>query len=120
MNPYGAKTPEGKKRQQSGRRKHSENLLSIHGDTFRLNCGLVVTSSLLAKIAASKGLKISQSTMSRRLAGGLRDFDQLMVPPDQKMSELAEKARAGKVAKRAADAEFLAALAAVNARRSVR
>jgi len=117
---YGAKTAEGKERQSAGRRKYSTDRTSIHGDTYRLTNGLVVTSVSLFKLAASKGAAVTIATVARRLASGMRDFDQLIAAPDQKLSAQGAKGRAGKIAKRAADTEFLAALAAVNARRAAR
>lgn len=91
--------------------------MSVGGEKYMLSNGCLHTSGSLAKVAASRGLPISQPTMSKRLKAGERDFDRLMQLPNADHSNNGAAGAAKKRAKKEADLEFMAALAAVNARR---
>ena len=87
------------------------------GNYYRLTNGNLETSSTIAVIAKSRGVKVAQSTISRRLIKGIRDLDELIsAAPDG----AAKNGAKGAAKKKEQDPEFMAALAAVNARRGKR
>ncbi len=95
-------------------------MMRINGDKFALSNGRIHTSGTLAKIALSRGIKLNQSTISKRLKAGERDFDKLIRPPDATHRANASIGVDKRRARIKGDVEFLAALAAVNARRGER
>ena len=87
------------------------------GNYYRLTNGMLETSCTLAAIAKQRGTRVAQSTISRRLIRGVRDFEKLIeAAPESAAKNGAEGARRRKIV----DPEFQAALAAVSARRGLR
>lgn len=89
---------------------------SMGGEVVALLDGKVGTIESLFKSARANGYNGTAGGFKSRIATGCRDFDELSKPVDSKLSEKIKAA----VRKKKQDPEFLAALAAVNARRELK
>lgn len=87
-----------------------------HGDIIVLACGMAGTVNALFRSARGHGFNGCEGTFAKRIRSGCRDFSELCKPVDLIVSGRAKAA----IKKRKEDPEFLAALAAVNARRGGR
>lgn len=83
------------------------------GEIIILSCGMVGTIDTLFRSARGHGFNGCQGTFANRIRSGCRDFAKLCRPVDVQASRKSKAA----VNKKKGDPEFLAALAAVNARR---
>ncbi len=86
------------------------------GEIIVLSCGMVGTVDMLFRSARGHGFNGCQGTFANRIMTGCRDFSELCRPVDQAASGKSKAA----FKKKRQDPEFLAALAAVNARRGSR
>lgn len=87
------------------------------GQVVVLSNGMAGTIHALWKLAvAARGFDGQEEAFAKRIISGCRDFDELCKPVDRAQSD---KGKAS-ILKRKQDPEFLAALAAVAARRGAR
>lgn len=91
-------------------------MVGTHGEIVILSCGRVGTINALFRKARANGFNGCGATFAKRIKSGCRDFSELCKPVIQENSENSKVA----IRKRKEDPEFLAALAAVNARRGKR
>lgn len=84
-----------------------------HGVVTVLDNGVVGSVRSLFKMAKASGFNGSESAFASRIAKGIRSFEELIKPVDQVIAKRHRDA----YKKRRSNPEFLAALAAVNARR---
>jgi len=87
-----------------------------NGEIIILSCGMVGTVNALFRYARGYGFNGCQGSFANRLKAGCRDFAELCRPVDKSASEKSKAA----ISRKKQDPEFLAAVAAVDARRGKR
>lgn len=113
-----AKTPEGRRKQAAARQDFRALKRSANGDVYVMSCGTRVTATSAFNLAKGSGVAISHTAISKRLRRGVRDINELLKAPSKRYADGGVKARNTVVAKQSADAEFQAALASVNSRKT--
>ena len=113
-----AKTSDGMRAQRKARERISSALACRRGEIYVLSDGAKVTSHTAFKIVTARGGSVSEAVVAKRLANGARSIDELMAAPKRQQSEAGLKSAQSRAIRNNNDAEFVAALNAVNARKT--